>query len=195
MEGIRRFVHKVGMADLCIFGNDDIEKDMKKIENELNWKNVISVQYSKLLESVITPVRRKFIGDERGTEMEIKVKNGVNLFGYYYESMDKNADTCAVYVHGNGYENGGNHGEVLPLLKELLKTMDVFSFDRRGCGKSNGTYVTFGVLEKYDLQIIVKLMKARKKRIVLMGKGIGASTIVQYLHHCWEEKVCFLTGK
>lgn len=40
-------------------------------------------------------------------------------------------------------------------LKNLIEKFDVVAFDFRGCGLSEGKYLTLGFLEKYDLKAVI----------------------------------------
>jgi pimeloyl-ACP methyl ester carboxylesterase len=67
-------------------------------------------------------------------------------------------------------------------LKYLLPHFDVVSFDFRGCGKSEGRYLTLGYLEKWDVKAVIEFVDAHfgSRKYMLWGRSMGAVTAILY---------------
>ena len=98
----------------------------------------------------------------------------VNLRGWYINGSMPN-DNVVVLCHAN-------HGSKSDLIKyaKFLHNHghNVFMFDFRGQGESDGLYVTYGVHEKEDLRAAIDYLKAKQgaKKIAVYGQRLGAAT-------------------
>ncbi|GAA0746904.1 alpha/beta hydrolase [Clostridium oceanicum] len=82
-----------------------------------------------------------------------------------------------VFSHGYGDNRGLYDISVINLAKRLAKEgYNVFTFDFRGSGESEGDFVSIGQFEKYDLLSAIDFVKKDKKStdINLMGWSMGA---------------------
>jgi fermentation-respiration switch protein FrsA (DUF1100 family) len=73
-----------------------------------------------------------------------------------------------------------NKADVLPFSMFLLKKFNVFLFDFRSFGESEGRYTTAGYKEVKDLDAAVKYLKSRKDtgEIGALGFSLGASVAI-----------------
>lgn len=57
------------------------------------------------------------------------------------------------------------------------------AFDFRGCGLSEGKYLTLGYLEKYDVQAVIEYVEkyyGGERRWMIWGRSMGAVTAILY---------------
>lgn len=67
-------------------------------------------------------------------------------------------------------------------LKNLIHKFDVVAFDFRGCGNSDGKYLTLGFLEKNDLKAVIEYVEAKfgPRKWMIWGRSMGAVTAILY---------------
>ncbi|MCC8069380.1 MAG: alpha/beta hydrolase [Ruminococcus sp.] len=117
--------------------------------------------------------------DAKGYEdVEIQSKDGLKLHGYYISS-DKPSNKLVICVHG--YTSKGMNE--CPSFAKAYADMGYSALivDDRAHGKSEGKYVGFGILDRYDLLEWVRYAVKRfgnDVQIVLHGDSMGASTIL-----------------
>jgi len=100
--------------------------------------------------------------------------DGLKLKAWFIPS-NKSNDTIIVM---HGYPT--NKADVLPFSMFLLKRFNVFLFDFRSFGESEGSYTTAGFKEVKDLDGAVKYLKSRKdvKNIGVLGFSLGGSVAI-----------------
>lgn len=100
--------------------------------------------------------------------------DGLKLKGWFIPN-NKNNNTIIVM---HGYPT--NKADVLPFSMFLLKKFNVFLFDFRSFGESQGSYTTAGFKEVKDLDAAVKYLKNRKdvKNIGALGFSLGGSVAI-----------------
>jgi len=100
--------------------------------------------------------------------------DGLKLKGWFLPS-NKSKNTIIVM---HGYPT--NKADVLPFSMFLLKKFNVFLFDFRSFGESEGSYTTVGFKEVNDLDGAVKYLKTRKdvKNIGALGFSLGGSVAI-----------------
>ena len=100
--------------------------------------------------------------------------DGLKLKGWFLPS-DKSNNTIIVM---HGYPT--NKANVLPFSMFLLKKFNVFLFDFRSFGESQGSYTTAGYKEVNDLDAAVKYLESRKdvKNIGALGFSLGGSVAI-----------------
>lgn len=100
--------------------------------------------------------------------------DGLKLKGWFLPS-DKSNNTIIVM---HGYPT--NKADVLPFSMFLLKKFNVFLFDFRSFGESQGSYTTAGYKEVNDLDAAVKYLESRKdvKNIGALGFSLGGSVAI-----------------
>lgn len=118
-----------------------------------------------------------FFKDKEYKEMKFRSFDDTLLVGYYV--YNKKPTNNVVIVH-HGYHS--DHMSMTPYAQMYYDMgYDVLLIDSRNCGKSEGKYTTFGVLEAYDIekwidQII--FMKGKDARVILSGVSMGAVTSI-----------------
>jgi len=103
-----------------------------------------------------------------------ETSDGLKLKGWFLPS--DNSDNTIIVMHG--YPT--NKADVLPFSMFLLKKFNVFLFDFRSFGESQGSYTTAGYKEVNDLDGAVKYLKNRKdvKNIGALGFSLGGSVAI-----------------
>ena len=96
-------------------------------------------------------------------DVEFESSDGLKLKGWFIPS-NKSGNTIIVM---HGYPT--NKADVLPFSMFLLKRFNVFLFDFRSFGESEGSYTTAGYKEVNDLDGAIKYLENRKD-----VKNIGA---------------------
>jgi len=101
----------------------------------------------------------------------VETSDKLKLKGWFLPGNKSN--NTIIVMHG--YPT--NKADVLPFSMFLLKQYNVFLFDFRSFGESEGSYTTIGYKEVNDLDAAVKYLKSRKdvKNIGTLGYSLGAS--------------------
>ena len=93
-----------------------------------------------------------------------------------------NSNGMVIFAHGYARNRVESDVPLLPLAAELVKAgYAVLTFDFRGCGESGGNMTTLGLYETEDLLgavNFVRSMPEAKKKIMLFGFSMGASTAI-----------------
>ncbi len=107
-------------------------------------------------------------------DVTFETSDGLKLKAWFLPS-DKSNNTIIVM---HGYPT--NKADVLPFSMFLLKKFNVFLFDFRSFGESEGSYTTAGYKEVNDLDAAVKYLKTRKdvKNIGALGFSLGGSVAI-----------------
>ncbi len=107
-------------------------------------------------------------------DVAFETSDGLKLKGWFLPG-NKSNDTIIVM---HGYPT--NKADVLPFSMFLLKKFNVFLFDFRSFGESEGRYTTVGYKEVKDLDAAVKYLKSRKDtdNIGALGFSLGASVAI-----------------
>lgn len=99
--------------------------------------------------------------------------DGVRLHGWF---VPGEVDTTLVWFHGNA-GNIGHRLDNLSLFHHRLK-VNVFIFDYRGYGKSEGTISEQG--SYMDADAAVEYVRSRRDgRLILFGRSLGAAVAVE----------------
>lgn len=103
-----------------------------------------------------------------------ETSDGLNLKGWFIPS--NKSDNTIIVMHG--YPT--NKADVLPFSMFLLKKFNVFLFDFRSFGESEGSYTTAGYKEVKDLDAAVEYLKSRKdaRNIGALGFSLGGSVAI-----------------
>lgn len=105
-------------------------------------------------------------------DIYFKGMSGLNLHGWWFPSHEKSKATI-LFLHGNG-ENISTHSGFVHWLTQYQ--YDVFIFDYRGYGKSQGEAQIEGVMN--DIQSAREYVVSRapsKKKLFILGHSMGAS--------------------
>jgi len=71
------------------------------------------------------------------------------------------------------------------LIESFCDNYALMVFDWRGCGNNESQFVTLGLRESEDLDLIINYVvdKTQYKNVSLWGRSMGAATIIHYLHN------------
>lgn len=107
-------------------------------------------------------------------DVTFETSDGLKLKGWFIPGSKSN--NTIIVMHG--YPT--NKADVLPFSMFLLKKFNVFLFDFRSFGESEGSYTTAGYKEVKDLDAAVKYLKTRKDTddIGALGFSLGASVAI-----------------
>lgn len=109
-------------------------------------------------------------------DVYFKASDGVKLHGWFFKAKSGSLGTILV-LHGNA-ENISTHiNSVLWLVKEGF---DVFAFDYRGYGLSEGKTTVQGVHLDADaaLETVLDLPQANKERFFILGQSVGGAIAI-----------------
>jgi fermentation-respiration switch protein FrsA (DUF1100 family) len=113
-----------------------------------------------------------------GKDVWLVSEGNVRLHGLFIDSINKPAQATIIYLHGNG----GNLSHVGWLGEKLAHLgFDVFLFDYRGYGRSEGTITGEADLyadadAAYDY--VVNHLGVSPKQVVLYGQSLGTTATV-----------------
>jgi hypothetical protein len=129
----------------------------------------------------ISPIRRTRNADPADLQnlqtLDIEVANALILRGYFARAKQPKA--TLILVHGIG----GFKESFLGFARFLnSKNINVFLYDQRAHGKSDGKYCTFGYYEKKDIsKIIDTIQKIAPQPIGIFGASLGGAVALQAL--------------
>jgi len=113
-------------------------------------------------------------------EVDFASTDGTKLNGWYRELPQSQGEPQAVvlYCHGNG-ENIAHNGAYLADLANQHR-LNIFMFDYRGYGRSEGKPTEIGVLADGEAaqQWLAQRTKLPANQIVLMGRSLGGGVAV-----------------
>lgn len=111
--------------------------------------------------------------------LEIISYDGLKLKGLFFPC--ENARGTVVLSHG--YHCSGHH-DFLDLFGAYLdRGFNVLLFDQRGCGRSEGKYITMGVKESRDLAdwCALAVKKTPELPLLVHGMSMGGATVLMAL--------------
>ena len=121
---------------------------------------------------------RKFISKETPTDynlsyedVTLKTSDNIKLKGWFIPSKKKTNSTIIV-AHGYPFDKGN----VLVFAEFLHEKYNLFYFDFRYFGESQGRFTSIGLHETKDLQAAIDYLKSKdQKNIGAIGFSLGAS--------------------
>lgn len=130
------------------------------------WGFYISIKPSKIVSSV-TP---KDLGLEY-EDVTFTTSDGVKLSGWWIPAETPEAKTI-VLLHGYPADKG----DILPALSLLNEKYNLFLFDFRYLGQSEGKYSTAGAKETDDLSAAISFLKSRGiNEVGVYGFSLGGA--------------------
>ncbi|MGN1304115.1 MAG: alpha/beta hydrolase [Oscillospiraceae bacterium] len=111
-------------------------------------------------------------------EIAIKSNDGLKLVGYYLPAENP-SDKIMIGCHG--YTSHAMQGYLSHARFFHDQGYDVLIVDARAHGKSEGKYVGFGILDRFDLLEWIRYVNKRfgeDKKILLHGTSMGATTVL-----------------
>lgn len=121
-------------------------------------------------------------------DLWIQSEDGLQLHGSFLPA--ENPRRIVILSHGY---RGNKFGSMARMARFLHRHgCDLLFIDQRGCGESEGAYITFGAKEQYDLLRWIDLINKRNTDnlpIYLYGQSMGATTILLASGHELPEEV------
>jgi fermentation-respiration switch protein FrsA (DUF1100 family) len=115
-------------------------------------------------------------------EVRFRSADGVDLHGWFLPARGVAAGSV-LFLHGNA-ENISTH--ILSVSWMPARGFNVFLFDYRGYGASEGQPTLSGVLD--DIDAAMRTLLARpdidKSRVIVFGQSLGGSLAAYYAAHC-----------
>ena len=110
-------------------------------------------------------------------EVEITTFDGLTLRGRYFEY----APNAPIELMLHGYRGQSECDLSGGVLRAFAHEKSVLMFDHRGCGKSDGNVVTFGINESKDCKLWINYILENinpNAKIILTGISMGAATVM-----------------
>jgi uncharacterized protein len=105
-----------------------------------------------------------------------RAPDNANLRAWWFEAPRSNGG-CVIILHGIGDSRAGVAGLSTMFLKEGYS---VLVPDSRAHGASDGTFVTYGLLERYDVIAWAhKMHSLACHKLYGLGESLGASILIQ----------------
>jgi len=106
-------------------------------------------------------------------KVNFKTEDGITLKGWFIPKEGKK--TTIIVCHGYPFDKGN----ILPSSLFLRREYNLFLFDFRAMGESEGRYTTVGYHEKKDLLAAVDYLKSREiEKIGALGFSLGGAVII-----------------
>jgi hypothetical protein len=145
---------------------DSVQVDISEMADLAKWE-----EYKKIIHP-----RKEWLLSNSLEEIEIKSRDGLKLHGYYLPA-DKPSDRLVIGLHG--YTSCGLSDFAAHSYFFHKQGFDCLIVDHRAHGKSEGDYVGFGILDRFDCLKWIEYIEKRfngEKRILLHGTSMGATT-------------------
>jgi uncharacterized protein len=112
-------------------------------------------------------------------EVTVETFDGLKLHCWFV-SQPRKARGTVIYMHGVGDCKIGG----VPFARFLFhKGFNIFLYDSRQHGESEGYYCTYGFYEKYDVSSVIRYLRSRKDmeigKIGIFGTSMGAAVAIQ----------------
>lgn len=160
--------------------------------------------YRQAWEQIVCPPRRRYpeeilsqpqeVGDVSIKQQHFLVpvgQSGQKLSVTVFHAADRPLRSLCIYLH----TFSGNKLEGRFLLDLMLPDVGVALYDASGCGNAEGYYVTLGLREREDLEVVVMTLHQQLsfEELLLYGRSMGAATILHFLSDA-EERLQRLDG-
>lgn len=145
---------------------DSIKVDISEMADLDKWE-----EYKKIIHP-----RKEWLLQQEPERLTISARDGIHLRGYYLPA-EKPSDRLVIGCHGYtscGLSDFAAHSYFFHQLG-----FDCLITDHRAHGESEGKYIGFGILDRYDCRAWIDYVEKRfggKKRILLHGTSMGATT-------------------
>lgn len=168
-----------GTAVACTTGAVTLFKSVIPRQNELrvDISEMADMEKWEEYKKFITP-NREWLEKQRLEHVVITSYDGLRLHADYFPA-EKETDKLVICNHG--YTGCGMRDCASIAVYFHKIGYDCLLVDHRAHGKSEGDYIGFGILDRFDCRSWVNYIDNRfdgKKKIVLYGVSMGASTIL-----------------
>lgn len=147
---------------------DELKVDISEMADMEKWE-----EYKKIIHP-----NKEWIMQRKMEHIIIRSRDGLALHGDYIPA-DKPTDRLVIAFHG--YTSCGLSDCSSISTYFLKKGYDCIIVDDRAHGKSEGDYIGFGILDRYDCLAWIKYAEKHfesGKNIILYGVSMGAATIL-----------------
>lgn len=104
--------------------------------------------------------------------VSFQTADGITLRGWFIAHPQGTEAITIIALHGWPADKGN----ILPALTFLTETYNLFLFDFRGLGESEGTYSAIGAKETEDLKAAIQYLKSRGiKEVGVWGFSMGGA--------------------
>ena len=144
---------------------DGVKVDISEMADMARWE-----EYKKL----IAP-RSEWVRSQELEHIWITARDGIKLRGWYLP-CDKPTDKLAIILHG--YTSKGLDSASHAYFFNRMG-FDCIMPDHRAHGESDGDYIGFGILDRFDCCSWIEYVRERfgeDKKILLHGTSMGATT-------------------
>ena len=156
------------LYDRVIPRQEKLRVDLNEFADMAKWE-----EYKKIM----TP-NKEWIMAQTLEDIDIKARDGIKLHGYFLPA-EKPPDRLVIGCHG--YTSCGMNDFPSHARFFHEQGFDVLILDLRAHGKSEGNYVGFGILARYDLLEWIRYVNKRfegKKKLLLHGTSMGGATVL-----------------
>ena len=118
----------------------------------------------------------EWLGKRDFEELTLKTYDGLTLKGKFYRT--ENAKATVILIHGFRSWPERDFCTVFDYFGE--NGFNILIYDRRGHGESEGRYITYGVLDRYDLRdwtYYIDELCEKKYPIIWDGISMGGATV------------------
>ncbi len=124
-------------------------------------------------------------------EITFSAVDGLTLHGWWVPATD--SQRVIIQMHGHG---GSMDPDIQYLPAWHSAGFNVLTFDFRGHGRSQGNAITFGYLERHDVQGAIRFVKDTKgmKHIALLGFSLGGMVALTSAPICPEVEAVVEDG-
>lgn len=147
---------------------NEIKVDISEMADMEKWE-----EYKKIIHP-----NKEWLMQRKMEHITIKSKDGLTLHGDYV-TADSPSDKLAITFHGY---TGSGLSDCASISTYFLKQgYDCLIVDNRAHGKSEGDYIGFGILDRYDCLSWIRYAEnhfGNDKKIVLYGVSMGAATVL-----------------
>lgn len=147
---------------------DELKVDLDEMADMAKWE-----EYKK----IITP-NKEWLMQREMEHITIKSRDNLTLHSDYFKA-DSDSDTIAIAFHG--YTGCGLKDCASIATYFLKKGIDCLVVDNRSHGNSEGKYIGFGILDRFDCLSWINYVNERfgkNKKIVLYGVSMGGATVL-----------------
>lgn len=167
-------------AAICLF-NTAVSRSKASLEQT---QGMTGVNWSKYAEEIGD--MEIALSETRTDEFRIVSDDGLRLYGQYFKGADgKSGDIkrIAICFHGYTGHGGGNNSAAARFFLE--NGFDVLLPDARAHGMSDGEYIGFGCLDRYDGLAWIRFLQNKYRaedmegrlEIYLYGVSMGGATV------------------
>lgn len=147
---------------------DEVRVDVSEMADMTKWE-----EYKKIIHP-----NKEWLMAQPLEHVTIKARDGITLHAYYLPAEN---ETDKLVIGFHGYTSCGSNDFSTLSHYYHDRGYDCLIVDNRAHGKSEGDYIGFGILDRFDCISWVKYINERfngEKKVLLHGISMGAATIL-----------------